>query len=205
MPNQSTRQYVVFNETPLREFLGKQQERPADVPDERRLPLTAADIKRVLAALFEGIELEQVSVPLVTFVPGDDPCVLEPTQGVFAVTTDGPDAARRFQAVLDQVNKDVANKDAMLLRVGVDPAVALSEYSVPVAPGADAIGTWQDALDLINAQTLADKDLYGEGVNIVVVDAGFDKSILDGTPAIFGGGWQIDPGDPQLPPSLPPA
>lgn len=204
MPNQSTRQYVVFNETPLREFLGKQQERPADVPDERRLPLTAADIKRVLAALFEGIELEQVSVPLVTFVPGDDPCVLEPTQGVFAVTTDGPDAARRFQAVLDQVNKDVANKDAMLLRVGVDPAVALSEYSVPVAPGADAIGTWQDALDLINAQTLADKDLYGEGVNIVVVDAGFDKSILDGTPAIFGGGWQIDPGDPQLPPSLPP-
>ena len=96
MPNQSTRQYVVFNETPLREFLGKQQERPADVPDERRLPLTAADIKRVLAALFEGIELEQVSVPLVTFVPGDDPCVLEPTQGVFAVTTDGPDAARRF-------------------------------------------------------------------------------------------------------------
>ena len=205
MPNQAARHYVVFNETSLRHFLGMQQERPADVPDEPRLPLAAADIRRVLAALFEGIELKHVSVPLVTFVPGDDPCELKPTQGVFAVTPDGPDAALRFRrAVLNEINKDVAKKDALLRSVGVDPAVALSEYSVPVAPGADAIGTSQDALALINAQTLADNGLDGEGVNVVVVDAGFDKSILDGTPAIFGGGWQIDPGDPLLPPSLTP-
>jgi subtilisin family serine protease len=92
----------------------------------------------------------------------------------------------------------------MLLRVGVDPALALSEYSIPVGPGVDVVGTWQNASILINAQSLAEQGLDGEGVNVVVVDAGFDKTILDGTAATFGGGWHINPGDPQLPPSLDP-
>jgi subtilisin family serine protease len=204
MPNQAARQYVVFDETHLREFLNKQQGQQA-IRDEPRLPLTEQDIRRVLAALFEGIQVEQVSVPLVTFVAGDEACQLQPTQGVFALTPSGPDAARRFsQAILQQISGVGEKEDAMLLRVGVDPALALSEYSIPVGPGVDVVGTWQNASILINAQSLAEQGLDGEGVNVVVVDAGFDKTILDGTAATFGGGWHINPGDPQLPPSLDP-
>src|SRR5262245_18984287 len=160
MPSQAARQYVVFDEARLRDFLRNQQERQADLHDEQRPQLTPTDIQRVLATLLEGIELEQVSVPLVTFVAGDDACHLQPTQGVFAVTPSSPDDARSFsQAILNEINSEVADKAAMLLRIGVDPALSLSEYSVPVVPGADIVGTWQNAFELINAEPLANLGL----------------------------------------------
>jgi hypothetical protein len=138
-------------------------------------------------------------VPYVTFhSPG--PGMLEAPftpQEVCSVSFQSDELANRFrQAVIASINKG----KSPLRWVGVNPAMTVGEYSIPVAPDAALFGTLDDARRLIGADQLP-STLDGQSVNVVLIDSGIDKSSI---PGHFGGGWQPKASDPTLPTPPPP-
>lgn len=69
--------------------------------------------------------------------------------------------------------------------LAASPAIASSDFG-----GLSVLGTRAQALRAIGADALAQRGLFGAGVNVVVVDQGFDKNLFPGLD--FGGGWTLD-------------
>ena len=87
------------------------------------------------------------------------------------------------------------------MQLGVNPMIEAAEFSVPVAPDAALFGTLADARRLIRADQLP-AALDGGNVNVVVIDAGIDQSMIP-PPGKFGGWWLPMPGGPGPPPPPP--
>jgi hypothetical protein len=179
-------QYVVFNAS---ELMG------------RRLaehPLDAALIGQKLWPLLPGVSPSDytLGVPLVEFYTGD-PSVNKPPftpQEVFSVASTTTSAAQKFR---DAVLALISHGDSPLVSIGVNPAMTVSEFSVPVAPDGALFGTLDDARRLIRADQVP-ASLDGRSVNVVLIDSGIDKSVVPA--GQFGGGWHPKPVDPTLPP-----
>jgi hypothetical protein len=197
---QPAQQYVVFDAEKL---VGKslaEQALTPDIIDKHLRPLlqkTAGEAR--LPFSHDDYKIE--AVPLLTFHPGDPrPAKLPPftPQEVFSVSSPSTEAANRFRAV---VLASIRGGAGPLRSLGVNPAMGVGEYSVPVAPDGAVFGTLADARRLIGADLLP-PNLNGQSVNVVVIDTGIDLSIVP--PGQFGGGWQPQAADPTLPtPPLP--
>jgi hypothetical protein len=170
-------------------------------------PLTPASIDdpvwQLLDATHTGLSRDDYtieSVPLVRFHSantGDPEPPLTP-QAVFSASSPTEDSAQKFRTA---ALASIRAADTALLSIGVNPAVRVGEFSVPVAPDAALFGTLDDARQLINAGQLP-SSLDGHAVNVVVIDAGIDKGIVP--PGQYGGGWHPGQADPSLPtPPLP--
>jgi len=129
-------------------------------------------------------------VPLVEFEPDEvfagsiDPPPPTPPE-VFGVSSPNEDAARRFRIA---VLKLAAGDQASIQQIGIDPTIALAEFSYPEFPDATIMGTSNDARRLIRVDQLP-LHMDGQGVNVVVIDSGIDRAIV---PAVqFGGGWRV--------------
>jgi hypothetical protein len=191
----TAQQYVVFDaEALVRPASLAQQPLQADVVQQALL--------RELGPHWAGVTKNDFTVedvPLVTFysrVPGLLKTPFTP-QEVCNVSFPTDDRARNFRdAVIARINKG----DSPLRWVGINPALTVGEYSIPVAPDATLFGTLDDARRLIGADQL--QDLNGQSVNVVLIDSGIDESIIPA--GHFGGGWQPTASDPTLPaPPLP--
>jgi hypothetical protein len=139
-------------------------------------------------------------VPLVKFFPGDIRIdVLPPftPQAVVSITSPDVDASHRVRRAFVQL----LSVNSAVLSIGVDPALGGSEYGTPTASDGALFSTVAQARDLIRANLLP-PSLDGHDVNVVVVDSGFDSSVVPA--GQFGGGWQPDPADPSLPLPLAP-
>jgi hypothetical protein len=187
--------YVVFDATALLGTL---------VKDTLSLDDIADPVWRLLQQTGTGLSQTDYtisSVPLVMYhsghvaAPRPDPYLQE----VFSVTSPSAAAAQRFR---DAVDASIRSGNKAFRSVDINPLMTVTEYSVPVAPDATVFGTLEDAQRLIRSDRLRSQSgLTGESVNVVVIDAGFNKDMIP--PAQFGGGWQLLPQGPGLP--IPPA
>jgi hypothetical protein len=145
------------------------------------------------------------SIPRVEFVRGErrdcgDTEVKQPPStlpAVFAFSSPDPNAAKRVRLA----TIELIRSRTPVLSIGVDPAIGVSEYSIPVALDGPEFGTLANAHELIGADKLKGI-LVGGGVNVVVIDTGFDMRIINALSptAQYGGGWQITGVGPVLPP-----
>ncbi|MFO1024946.1 MAG: S8 family serine peptidase [Acetobacteraceae bacterium] len=193
-------QYAVFK--PL-ELLG---------PDQAAKIVTASDVEDALRKRVAGLDLSDSyvsSVPFAEFHPANNeaPHPSRVPQEVFSILSKNPAVAEKVRrALLAEIARGGA-----IRWVGADPTLSLSDtvpppYSVPVAPDADLFGTTDDARRLLRAmppvfpEKLNGKSVNGTSVNVVIVDAGLDKTMFGpGRPGHYAGGWKLDPLGPGLP------
>jgi hypothetical protein len=169
-------------------------------------PLTPESIKEplwdILRQTHTGLSQDDYvieSVPLVTsYLSVADARPPFTPQVVFSVSFPCDESADKFRAAVLQA---ISDGNRALDSIGINPAIAVGEFSVPVAPDGALFGTLDDARHLINADRLP-AALDGHSVNVVVIDAGIDRSIVP--PGQYGGGWHPMRADPTLPtPPLP--
>lgn len=70
--------------------------------------------------------------------------------------------------------------------IGADLSAGTGEYWCPATPEQALFGTRRQAGNLIHAGTLHQNELFGDNVNVVVVDHGLDQRFVTN----FQGGWQ---------------
>jgi hypothetical protein len=117
-----------------------------------------------------------------------------PRQRILRLRHASPRAMAEFHAALAPLLDDPASP---VDGVGADAPIGLADYAQPGGPGHALFGDADDAMALINAAALARHGLDGAGVNVVVVDMGFDVRQVPGIR--FGGGWQKLAGLPEDP------
>jgi hypothetical protein len=188
------KQYVVF--CPAR-LLGRPVEKLMVISEIDR-PLWA-----LLNATQEGLKRDDYtieSLPEVDFQPAEINDATPPftPQVVFSVSSPSVKSAETFRRA---VRKSIGDANSPLKAIGINPALMAGEYSVPAAPDSTVFGTIDDARHLINADRLPPQ-LDGNSVNVVLIDAGIDRSMFP--PGVYGGGWHPRATDPSLPtPPLP--
>ena len=172
-------------------------------------PLVVADIDQQLWELlsrhaqpgFSQDDYALTTLPIVPFQRGTVEVPLPSSdrlQNIAGVSSPSPDAAKRFR---DAVQAVITSGSTQIAYVAIDPAMSVAEFSIPFAPDGTMFGTIDDARRLIAADRLPGS-LDGSGVNVVVIDAGIDKTMLPA--AQFGGGWPCLPQGPGMPtPQLP--
>jgi hypothetical protein len=105
---------------------------------------------------------------------------------------------------LDRIARDSENSSA---RLYADPVISLADHWCPTRPDQTQFGTRSKARRLIGAEALGTTpQLPGEGVNVVIVDAGLNGEWIETHfgRGRFGGGWKFkprrsDPRPPQCP------
>lgn len=140
------------------------------------------------------------SLPLVKFHSDKFDPPVQPTyvQDVFSVQSPSANAGENFRKA---IYASTRNGSKAWRAIAVNPVTTMAEYSVPVAPDATMFGTLDGARRLIRADQLPES-LNGDSVNVIVIDAGIDKSMVPR--GQFGGGWQPLPQNPSLPTPPPP-
>jgi hypothetical protein len=104
-------------------------------------------------------------------------------QAVFGISSPNAEAARCVrEAVLAAIVPD-----GPLISIGVDPTINMAQTVVQTASEGASFGTLAAARQLTRADQLPPA-LNGNSVNVVVIDTGFDQSIVP--PGQFCGGWQ---------------
>ena len=177
---------------------------------ESMQPLSVSDVDEPLWAVlrqyavpgFSQNDYELTSLPLVPFQRGTVDVPMPSSdrlQNLTGVSSPSPAAAQRFRKT---VQAAIASGKTPLETIANNPAMSLAEFSIPVAPDGTVFGTIDDARRLIAADVLP-SNLDGSGVNVVVIDAGIDKTMLPAT-GQFGGGWPCLPQGPGMPTPLPP-
>ena len=172
MPDRLIRQYATF---------------PIDWPSTADEKLNA--MQRVIDLLRK--EFGEESSPTVGY-PTDSWKLCVP--GVPSPRSDSakpsPVAALTFKSteLLDKFREIVGKSEqAQRMRIGPSPGVGLADHWCPLGPDQDTFGTGIDALQQIDAGALKLAKLSGQGVNVVIVDRGLDKTGLP--EQNFGGGW----------------
>jgi subtilisin family serine protease len=148
-------------------------------------PAITSRIRQLLGDYQGGLDVlpsDEWQVRLTTKPPGELP-VLE--QLVFSLAIPADEVQLFRQAVEDVNNSAVEQgKPKPVLGVGADPSFAATDYFCPSNIDQLLFGDRNAARSLTGAGRLADRGLTGNGVNIVVIDQGFDASKV----AKFGGG-----------------
>ncbi len=137
------------------------------------------------------------SLPVVLFHPGSAGGRARPShrlQNLLGVSSPSPSAAERFRQAM------IASGSTQPHDIAINPTMSVGEYSIPLSPDGTMFGTLDAARRLIGADQLAGLD--GTGVNVVLIDAGIDKTMFP--PGQYGGGWQCLPQGPGMPIPLPP-
>jgi hypothetical protein len=194
MAGDPIRHYVVFDPKRLIENLDEQTLTVETIKG----PVWTDLGERGTGLLPEDYAIE--AVPLVKFHPSRERPVELPftPQTVFSVTSRNFEAARKFRHA---VRASIEGGGPMR-SIGINPAIGVADYSVPVAPDGAVFSTLADARRLVRADQLPEA-LDGSSVNVVVFDTGIDhRSIVP--PGQFGGGWQPQPGGTNLPTPPPP-
>lgn len=172
-------------------------------------PLRVAEIEDSLWTLlqqhagpaFSKNDYALESLPVALFHPGHPGVPAPPPhrlQNLLGVASPSPDAAKSFRHAVQAV---IASGNTQLHAVAINPTMSVAEYSIPLVPDGSMFGTLDAARRLIGADQLP-TGLDGTGVNVVLIDAGIDKTMFP--PGLYGGGWQCLPQGPGMPkPQLP--
>ena len=105
---------------------------------------------------------------------------------VVSVQTSGESEADAFRRAVADANGAVpAGQPEPFLDVGPDLSADVTEYFCPAGIDQALFGDREAAARLTRSRYLQQQDLTGNGVNIVVIDHGFDRTKVRN----FGGGW----------------
>lgn len=105
---------------------------------------------------------------------------------VVSVQTSGESEADAFRRAVADANGAVpAGQPKPFLDVGPDLSADVTEYFCPAGIDQALFGDREAAARLTRSRYLQQQDLTGNGVNIVVIDHGFDRTKVRN----FGGGW----------------
>lgn len=192
--DETIHQYIVFDARKL--FNGKLDEQPLT------LDMIKDAFRRLLGQERIHISRDDYtidSIPYVKYYPGSKRVEQPPfsPQEVFGVASPNAPAARRFRDAV----VTVIVPGGPLISIGIDPTVGMAQTVVQTASGGAPFGTLAEARQLIRADQLP-PTLDGDSVNVVVIDTGFDQSIIPA--GQFCGGWLPGPAGLNLPPPLPP-
>ncbi|MCC6467013.1 MAG: S8 family serine peptidase [Alphaproteobacteria bacterium] len=113
---------------------------------------------------------------------------LPPVDGLIVVLTFASDEVRaQFHALVGMAPPKA------IVNIGADLAFAPTQFWCPGEGGQSLFATRAEAELLMHAAYLKKKGRRGQGVNVIVVDQGFDESLVPN----FGGRWHNAPPPPQ--------
>jgi subtilisin family serine protease len=106
---------------------------------------------------------------------------------VISVKVSGESEAEAFRTAVADANRRAVDdgKPEPFIEVGPDLAAEVTEYFCPVGVDQALFGDREAAARLTRSRYLKGQGLTGDGINIVVVDHGFDQTKVKN----FGGGW----------------
>jgi hypothetical protein len=182
------RQYIVFDAENL-------------LKREVKERLCVSEVKKALDDALGGRLLFAVeSLPWAKFIPYegmDPPPPYIPESVAVLISPNEAEAAKLRRAVEDLIKDPQRPKS--IAAISADPAIGGADFSFPGSVEIDLFGTREDAHRLIGLDALpASLGLTGNGVNVVVIDAGLDYSLIPASQ--HGTGWQPEPGGPGDPP-----
>jgi subtilisin family serine protease len=117
-----------------------------------------------------------------------------PGELVVALTASA-DAAEAIRDVFAFVRSD--KKDPRFAGAGADLPISSAEHWCPGQAGGGVFADRKAAEALVGVDALKSADLYGENVNVVIIDQGLDAARLGDS---YAGGWEAgdaQPGEPQ--------
>ncbi|WP_316197464.1 S8 family serine peptidase [Bradyrhizobium sp. SZCCHNS2002] len=187
----------------IRQLIVMQSEGAGDISDGPRLPtggLTAIEARlRALLAEDDAGRWRVLSVPdeswrvrLTQRLPEPPPPLNELVVSIEC--TDSADV-ELFRRAVDHANARAREQDKTkpFKAVGADIALSQSEFFCPTNPDQLLFGDRDTARRLTGADALGEQGLTGRGVNVVVIDQGFDARLVKN----FGGGLangDVEPG-----------
>lgn len=118
---------------------------------------------------------------------GEQPAPAIPNSQVRSLVFPNQDAVDGFRLDVDEASRSaIAQGEAPpFISVGADLVVGETEYFCPANIGQLLFQNRAAAARLLGSSTLRDHGLTGNGVNIVIIDQGFDQTKVKN----FGGGW----------------
>jgi subtilisin family serine protease len=176
------RQYVVLN----------RQDRENSIPQD----LEGDDLLRFAQGILEKLighagEYQVVSVPShgwQFYKAKEKPLPSPASEAIISVTVPDRGAAELFRNAVAEANRTEAGKPEPFLSVGADLSASETEYFCPAGIDQMLFGDRAAAARLTRSRYLSRQGrqgLTGNGVNIVVIDQGFDRNQVKN----FGGGW----------------
>jgi subtilisin family serine protease len=184
------RQLIVFRRDDFSDLLPEQSTPKPKSPEEDEKLLAKVDERlRGLLGGFKG-PLNNIEIPLLDWrvqlalKPPQNPPPLDQV----VISVDMPELAdlTQFRKAVDDTNKRARDRGERetVLGVGADVSVSGSEYFCPANIDQVLFGDRNAAASLTESDVLKQQGLTGQGVNIVVIDQGFDASKV----RRFGGG-----------------
>jgi hypothetical protein len=104
---------------------------------------------------------------------------------ILALRLRSHDAVRALRIGIQAANNVAARQVAPFVDFGVDLGIGATEYFCPANLNQLLFGNRGAAGQITHAPFLKQQGLTGNGVNIVVIDTGFDRTLVRN----FGGGW----------------
>jgi len=178
------RQVIVLRRS---DFFEELRDGSGNKGDEHFFPTLASRIRKLLGDYKGGLEVLDApsldwKIELSARPPTDPPPIEEL---IFSLGIPLEEVGAFRQAVEDANNKAIEQgKPKPVLGVGADPSLAVTEFFCPSNIDQLLFGDRNAANLLTGAGLLKQRGLTGSGVNIVVIDQGFDKSRV----SKFGGG-----------------
>jgi len=144
-----------------------------------------SEISRRLTALLGGFKDFNILTTSLDWQPQLAQKIALPGPESLSLSLDIGDLSRlkAFREAVEDANNNVSST-AAVLGVGADLSLAESEYFCPASVDQLLFGDRSDAAAMTNAGLLRQRNLTGQGVNIVVIDQGFNAAGV----SHFGGG-----------------